>query len=196
MIYIVRHGQTNMNKAHVMQGRSEHPLNAEGERQAAEVGRLMREKGVSFARVYSSPLGRAQATARLMSGTDDIVTDERLIEMDYGPYEGTKLEKLPPELKAFFKDFVNTPAPEGMEPLAAVTARMGSFLEQIKELAKEGDILIATHALAMKGALEYLTPESRGGYWSKYIGNCAVYAAEIVDGEYGVPVEVSFGEMP
>ena len=73
---------------------------------------------------------------------------------------------------------------------------MGSFLEDIKELSKEGDILIATHALAMKGALEYLTPESRGGYWSKYIGNCAVYSTELVDGGYSVPVEVSFGEMP
>ncbi|MBQ1376134.1 MAG: histidine phosphatase family protein [Clostridia bacterium] len=196
MIYIVRHGQTNMNKAHVMQGRSEHPLNGEGERQAMEAGRKLRERGISFSRVYSSPLGRAVATARIISGAEDIKTDERLIEMDYGPYEGTKLENLPPELLNFFKDFVNTPAPEGMEPLAAVTARMGSFLEEIKPLALEGDILIATHALAMKGALEYLTPDSRGGYWSKYIGNCAVYATELKDGEYTVPVEMAFGEMP
>ncbi len=112
--------------------------------------------------------------------------------MDYGPYEGTNLKNLPPELLKFFKDFVNTPAPEGMEKLSDVTARMGSFLEEIKPLAKEGDILIATHALAMKGALEYLTPDSGGSYWAKYIGNCAVYAAEVGDGAYGVPFEVEF----
>ena len=34
--------------------------------------------------------------------------------------------------------------------------------------------MISTHAIAMKGLLEYLTPESQGRYWSKYIGNCAV----------------------
>ncbi|MBR2742165.1 MAG: histidine phosphatase family protein [Clostridia bacterium] len=192
MIYIVRHGQTDMNKAHVMQGRSEHPLNGEGERQAAEVGRLLKQRGVKFSRVYSSPLGRAKKTAAIISDGGKIITDERLIEMDYGPYEGTNLKNLPPELLKFFKDFVNTPAPEGMEKLSDVTARMGSFLEEIKPLAKEGDILIATHALAMKGALEYLTPDSGGAYWAKYIGNCAVYAAEVGDGAYGVPFEIVF----
>ena len=32
----------------------------------------------------------------------------------------------------------------------------------------------------MKGALEYLTPESRGSYWSTYIGNCAVLNAKLL----------------
>ena len=42
----------------------------------------------------------------------------------------------------------------------------------------------------MKGALEYLTPESRGSYWSTYIGNCAVYVTEIdQNGAYTVPRE-------
>ena len=55
----------------------------------------------------------------------------------------------------------------------------------------EGDILISTHAIAMKGILEYLTPGSDGAYWSKYIGNCAVYVAENRDGKFSVPEEWS-----
>ena len=51
------------------------------------------------------------------------------------------------------------------------------------------DILLSTHAIAMKGLLEYLTPESNGAYWSTYIGNCAVYVTELNDGEYTVPTE-------
>ena len=65
--------------------------------------------------------------------------------------------------------------------------RAGCFLEDVKNL--HGNILISTHAIAMKGILEYLTPESNGAYWSEYIGNCAVYAVECTDGKIGIPKE-------
>jgi hypothetical protein len=42
----------------------------------------------------------------------------------------------------------------------------------------------------MKGILEYLTPGSKGGYWSKYVGNCAIYTVSLEDGSFGVPVEL------
>ena len=44
----------------------------------------------------------------------------------------------------------------------------------------------------MKGILEYLTPDSQCGYWSKYIGNCTVYAADNSDGNIGIPKEYKF----
>ena len=72
-----------------------------------------------------------------------------------------------------------------MEQLSSVVERAGTFLEEIRYL--EGDILVSTHAIAMKGILEYLTPGSGGSYWSKYIGNCAIYAAENSNGTIGVP---------
>ena len=75
-----------------------------------------------------------------------------------------------------------------MEPLDAVVARAGAFLEEIRGL--KGNILISTHAIAMKGILEYLTPESHGSYWSKYIGNCAVYVAENDGKRIEVPTEI------
>ena len=42
----------------------------------------------------------------------------------------------------------------------------------------------------MKGALEDLTPTSRGAYWSKNIGNCAIYVAENTGGGFGLPREL------
>jgi broad specificity phosphatase PhoE len=84
-------------------------------------------------------------------------------------------------------DFVHHPAPEGMEPLSSVVDRAGRFLEEIRE--QGGNILISTHAIAMKGILEYLTPSSHGAYWSRHIGNCAVYVAENENGIIGVPKE-------
>ena len=188
MIYIIRHGQTELNNANVLQGRSDCPLNENGITQAREVGQWLMDQGIVFSYVYSSPLQRAVRTAELIAREKLIVVDDRLIEMDYGPYEGMDLNNPAPEIVTFFSDFVNKPAPEGMEPLAKVVQRTGAFLEEIKGLP--GNILISTHAIAMKGALEYLTPDSNGSYWSKYIGNCAVYAADNIDGKIGVPQEV------
>ena len=115
MIYIVRHGQTEGNKANILQGRgSDRPLN----------------------------------------------------------------------------DFVHHPAPEGMEPLAKVVDRLEEFLEMIRSEGECSHILIYTLAIAMKGALEYLTPEACGSFWGKYIPNCALFAFEYKDGAYSNPEEI------
>lgn len=185
MIYIVRHGQTEMNNRKVLQGRSDYPLNGAGIAQAQKAADEL--KHISFTKVYTSPLKRAVQTVEIIAPKAHAVIDDRLIEMDYGPYEGTDLNRLPPEILTFFSDFVHNPAPDGMEQLSSVVKRAGNFLEEIRNL--EGDILISTHAIAMKGILEYLTPGSDGAYWSKYIGNCAVYAAENRNGTIGVPKE-------
>ena len=191
MIYIVRHGQTEQNLKKKLQGRSDFPLTELGREQAAAVGDAFREAGIVFEQVYTSPLGRAVETAELIAGDAPIDVEEALIEMDYGPYEGIDLFDLPPEVEEFFKDFTNHPAPDGMEQLSSVVARAGEFLVRLKAEAVHRDILLSTHAIAMKGLLEYLTPASNGAYWSTYIGNCAVYVTECIDGTYTVPTEWS-----
>lgn len=185
-IYIIRHGKTAMNHANLLQGRSDIPLNEEGIRQAQSAADRL--KDVHFDYVFTSPLGRAVQTALIAAPGVKPVVEDLLIEMDYGPFEGVDLTHLPEELISFFSDFVHNPAPQGMEQLPDVVARAGRFLEGIRQL--DGNILISTHALLMKGLLEYLTPASNGSYWAKYIGNCTVYTAEIVDGSFSVPKEL------
>ena len=150
---------------------------------------MLHRRGIRFDRVFSSPLKRAVQTAEIVAPGAEIILDERLIEMGFGPYEGTDLRRLPPELRTFFSDFVHNPAPEGMEQLSFVVRRAGAFLEEIKDLP--GNSFIFTHGIAMKGALEYLTPDSAGRYWTKDIGNCAVYGAEIQNGRCSVPREIA-----
>ena len=186
MIYVIRHGKTELNNAGVLQGRSDHPLNEEGIRQAEEAAAAL--KDIGFTHVFSSPLIRAVSTAKIIATGREIVIDERLIEMDYGPYEGADLKDPPREIIEFFKDFVNVPAPDGMEQLSDVVSRAGAFLEDIKGLS--GNILVSTHAIAMKGILEYLTPGSGGSWWSRYIGNCAVFAIENDGGSFGLPEKI------
>ena len=134
MIYIVRHGQTEKNKAKVLQGRSDVPLNDAGRQQAAEVRERFEREGISFDKIYTSPLVRAVETAQIVAGAaphqivagaapQQFEVDSRLIEMDYGPYEGMDLTHPAPEIITFFSDFVHNPAPEGMEPLPEVSGR-------------------------------------------------------------------------
>ena len=188
MLYIIRHGQTDLNTKHVLQGRSNYPLNDTGIQQAQEAA--TRISDVTFAKAYSSPLTRAVQTAQIASPNAPIKLEDRLIEMDYGPFEGAELKNPGPELIKFFSDFTHNPAPEGMEQLSSVVARCGAFLEDIREEAQASDILVSTHAIAMKGLLEYLSPSSKGSYWSKFIGNCAIYTVEVVDGAFAEPVEL------
>ena len=193
-IYIIRHGQTALNKARVLQGRSDQPLDEKGVAQARRAGEYFRSQGIRFDRVWSSPLRRAVDTARYLAGEEAaILTDPRLIEMDYGPYEGMDLHHPAPEVLAFFKDFSHAPAPAGMEPLNAVIARLGSFLEELRPAPGGENILLSTHAIAMKGALEYLTPGSRGAYWSTFIGNCEVYSCVLENERFTVPGPLKMG---
>ena len=194
MLYIIRHGKTDMNSKMLMQGRSDNPLNEAGIAQADEAASRFAGMSVNIDRVYSSPLIRAVQTAERIAPGTEIIIDDRLIEMDYGPYEGMDLRNPAPEVMDFFMDFVNVPAPEGMEPLPDIVKRLGTFLDDIAIEAEESNILISTHAIAMKGALEYLTPESHGSYWAKNIGNCDIYASEVKDGKYTVPVCLDDGK--
>lgn len=194
MLYIIRHGKTAMNAGMRLQGRSDQPLSEAGRDQAAEAAERFRDMGVKIDKIYSSPLVRALQTAEYIADGAETVIDDRLIEMDYGPYEGMDLMDPAPEVIEFFSDFINVPAPAGMEPLHAVTARLGRFLEEIREEASVKNVLISTHAIAMKGALEYLTPGSKGSYWAKNIGNCDIYCADVSDGSYTVPVKIEDGK--
>ena len=78
-IYIIRHGQTDLNKNHVLQGRVDEPLNEDGLRQAKFAAALLRTLDVSIDQVWSSPLQRAKDTA-------EIIADEYVTKLEEGTY--------------------------------------------------------------------------------------------------------------
>ena len=88
MLYIIRHGKTDWNVWHKLQGRTDIPLNEEG-RQMAEAARK-EYRDVHFDICFCSPLIRAKETAEifLRSRNIPIITDDRLMEMSFGCFEG------------------------------------------------------------------------------------------------------------
>ncbi|MBQ7720509.1 MAG: histidine phosphatase family protein, partial [Clostridia bacterium] len=91
LIYIIRHGETDLNVKGVVQGWYDEPLNESGRFLAAETGKRMKE--IRFDGCFSSPLKRAAETAEIIlreSGNDLPITfDDRLKEMSFGEREGT-----------------------------------------------------------------------------------------------------------
>lgn len=88
-IYLIRHGQTDLNKEHRMQGRQGLPLNETGINQAKKVKEKL--KNVKFDAVYSSPQERAITTATIVSGKNPII-DKRLDVYDLGSADTLKQE--------------------------------------------------------------------------------------------------------
>ena len=90
-LFITRHGETTMNAENLISGRTDVALTEKGIQQAIETGKNLKDRGIC--RIICSPMCRAQHTARLIAeqiGFDPawIETDERLIEQDYGIFEG------------------------------------------------------------------------------------------------------------
>ncbi len=88
-IALIRHGRTAWNEAHRLQGRADPPLSPAG-RELVRRWRVPAE----FAAFgwLSSPLCRAVETARLLGGEPD--SEPRLIEMDWGEWQGRRLDEL------------------------------------------------------------------------------------------------------
>lgn len=182
-VYLIRHGRTAMNKSGQLQGRGTNlPLDEMGMAQARAARRWVAEQGIEFDRVISSPLVRAVQTAAIVAGVEEqaVETNELLLEMDYGPWEGYEMRRHDPAVDAFFADFSHAPAPAGMEPLAHVTKRARQFLTGLGP--DDGRVLVSTHAILLKGALEALDPRAQGSWWARYVGNCWVYRSTWMDG--------------
>ena len=84
-LYLARHGDTAWTDSHQHTGRTDLPLNERGQDHARKLGRQL--KGLSFARVLTSPLQRAALTCALAGFRDGAEVDHDLIEWDYGHFE-------------------------------------------------------------------------------------------------------------
>jgi probable phosphoglycerate mutase len=87
-IYLIRHGETEWALTGQHTGRTDIPLTANGETEALELCRHLRN--IRFAHVLTSPLKRARQTCELV-GLDKVPQIEPdLVEWDYGDYEGKR----------------------------------------------------------------------------------------------------------
>lgn len=93
---LIRHGQTDWNKARLMQGTSDIPLNDTGRAQAHDTAAALQARGLEYDVVVSSPLSRARETAEIIAASFGLTLDrtyEGLIERGYGEAEGLDISE-------------------------------------------------------------------------------------------------------
>lgn len=133
LLYIVRHGETDWNKAGKVQGRTDIPLNERGRYLAEATAEGMKDVRIDFC--YTSPLIRAKETAQIILGEREIplVEEKRIEEICFGKCEGMKFrgEITDPGSEAFqrfFTDTENYVPSEGAESISELYERTGCFL--------------------------------------------------------------------
>jgi broad specificity phosphatase PhoE len=165
VIYYVRHGLTDWNAQHRLQGRHDIPLNMEGRRQAVAcgdiLGDLLTRDGLAPEALdyVSSPLVRARETMELMRTAlglpaPGFAVDERLAEIAFGDWEGLTYD----EVVARDGDVVARREgnkwsfrPPGGESYAQLTLRVGEWYRTVRT-----HTVVAAHGGTARALIAYL----------------------------------------
>lgn len=150
LLLLLRHGQAESNVDRRFTTRTDSPLTELGMTQAREAASALAT--VPIDRVICSPMRRARATGELVAaaqvgGAPPVTEDERLTEIDAGPFEGlTPAEILAGPLADTYRRWRSDREPEfpaGAETLDSAVSRSRAFIELVSGL--DGITLASTH---------------------------------------------------
>ncbi|MBZ4188142.1 histidine phosphatase family protein [Niabella beijingensis] len=147
-VILLRHGETAYNAdGNRYCGRTDIGLTEKGTAQARKVFEAL--KGISVDAVYSSPLQRARATAAIASGDHAVITDERLIEADFGLWEGKTKEEFNAENPALWAQWMNDPevarAGGTGETGGEIVKRVNDFFEELHRRHNGQLVIVVAH---------------------------------------------------
>ena len=166
LVYLARHGETAWTISGQHTGVSDIPLTEHGEHEARALGKRLR--GLSIARVFTSPLQRAARTCALAGFGNAANTDADLMEWNYGEYDGltsAEIRESRPDWE-LFRDGC-----PGGESLAQVAARADRMIAKLRASDDTAIVFSSGHFLRILGArwlgqepyagrLLYLSPAS------------------------------------
>jgi broad specificity phosphatase PhoE len=147
ILYLVRHGQTAWSLSGQHTGRTDLPLTEQGERDAVLLGGRLR--GLTLARVISSPLQRASRTCELAGLGARMEIDADLMEWDYGAYEGRRTVEIRAERPDW--ELFRDGCPEGESP-AAVGARADRVVSRVRAAGGDVALFSSGHILRVLAA--------------------------------------------
>jgi broad specificity phosphatase PhoE len=164
-LYLIRHGTTEDIEKRLMQGSSDSPLSARGREEAQRTAEALRT--IQFSDAFSSPMGRALETARILTsfhpGLKVIQVDE-LHEMDFGYYERkvyfASPEEVPHGIRRLSLLAKIMLAQVTGETLVHVGRRASRSWEKISAIANGNEILIVSHGVLLNYLLKFLLPEA------------------------------------
>jgi len=142
-LYLCRHGDTAWSSERRLAGRTDLPLIEVGERNARQLGERLRD--VPFERVLASPLARARRTAELAGLGARAELDDRLLEMDFGRYDGLTVDEIRRDRPGWTYLRDGCPGGEGAGELGA---RADALLAELGALA--GNVALFAHSVILR----------------------------------------------
>ena len=146
-LYLVRHGETDWNRQHRIQGSSDIPLNETGRAQAERTGKLLSRR--NWDELYSSPLSRAFETGTILGKAVGLGAPTALAEIAerrYGEAEGLTDRELDVR-------YPGTMAVPGRESRSEVISRVMPALVRIAAAKRDRRIIITTHGGVIRSVL-------------------------------------------
>jgi alpha-ribazole phosphatase len=183
-IILIRHGETDSNKAGKFSGRADLSLNDKGREQAARLKNILSD--CSIERVYSSDMKRCVETGSGLCS--DVVFSETLREMDFGHWEGLSFgeikDKYPEEMQMWKTDWVHYRIPQGESFIDTTGRVVKKFDEIIKENKDAKRIAVVTHGGCIRAILGHYIIGSLKDSWKIFIDNATVTRLGAADGYY------------
>lgn len=182
IVYIFRHGETDWNRDHRLQGHSDIPLNDTGARQARELALHLRKEGVEL--ILSSDLARALETSRAVAREANvpIVVLPGLRETSLGAAEGLMHAEIGERLgeEAWRRWVSLLPADadfafEGGESKEEHRKRLFAAMESAMARFPEERVAISTHGGALRRILHHIEPSLAE---PAMIPNCHIFCFE------------------
>lgn len=174
---LVRHGQTDWNYNHIIQGREDIPLNEKGRQQAAESAAFLSQE--TWDVIVSSPLSRAFDTAAqiaLACGMDveKIIRDERFIEREFGESSGKPVADMYEHVQ---RDDVH--AVPRLESEEQIKRRVFEGLQDLATRYEGKRIIVVCHSHAIKAALSAI--DSSYTFRHPLKNACSNYIVHVAD---------------
>jgi broad specificity phosphatase PhoE len=196
---LVRHGETIWHGENRYAGTSDVELTEHGREQARDLAEWAATAALDG--VWASTLSRAEQTARACAAATpaQLVTDERLRELDFGDAEGLTRQEMgvrfPDAVEDFLRDPVRHHLPGGEDPVRAAR-RFTSCLQDIAERRTMGRVLVVAHSTVIRLALCSLIGVELSRYRRLFpaLGNCALTeisldASDVALLEFNTPVD-------
>lgn len=163
-LYVIRHGQTEVNLKQQINGINDIDLNQTGIEQAKQMEQKIKELSIDL--IYCSPLKRTVNTAKIVNTSNiPIIYDNRIIERDTGNMMYQSVSVL--DLNLWFdknKDIIY----ENVEGFKSTITRMEDFINNIKQAHQNKNILLVTHGdvykaidvISKNGNIDMFYPEN------------------------------------
>ena len=166
-IVLVRHGETEWNRAGRWQGHADVPLSPIGRQQARLLADHLQEQGVRFDHVYASDLGRALETAQIVAAALRVPVHPliELREMHIGGWSGltsAEIRAAHPDQWALREAGGDFQRGGHGETWAAFCIRIGKVLDHLVTTHPNERLLIVTHGGSIRALLQHLRPFAEG----------------------------------